>query len=163
VIVERAVCGLGVVFYVRSENGGRYRPEQFARFASLGLAVPLAVDHEPVLTGRGTAGPVGTVRGSALLDVTSSHPAGLLLLAEVDPGAAGDALLRLVARGLDPWSGAAPWGLSFGGALDEAGEAAVGEFSLTLRPALPSARVLGVGRRALAAWELLTGERVEAA
>jgi hypothetical protein len=166
---DRLLCGLATRFDQPGLDGTPPWPASaFRRFVDLKLGVPLRVDHRstPTLVQVGNAlvnrpvESVGTVRRFAAVG-EGTTPAGLLCLAELDPGDPGDALLWDLQRGLDPRSGARPWGLSVGGYGVEYGGAIEQvlprEISLTTDPAWPDALVLAVGADALRTWELLTG------
>jgi hypothetical protein len=81
---------------------------------------------------------------------------GLLLLAEVDEGRWGNALLKDVQQHQDQqWL--PPYEFSFGVPMLP-GEAALPcKLSLTTRPAFTEAKVLAVGPAAMSRWRLLTG------
>jgi len=79
---DRAICGIATVFGQPSPNDGRsWKAEQFRDFLALETAVPLRVDHGPLITSGGVIMHVGMVRRFA----TITYPThALLILAEVD-------------------------------------------------------------------------------
>jgi hypothetical protein len=94
---DRTICGIATVFGQPSPNDGRsWKAEQFKDFLPLETAVPLRVDHGPLISGRGVIMSVGTVRRFAAV-TWPTH--GLLVLAEVDHADGfGDELLHDMPR-----------------------------------------------------------------
>jgi hypothetical protein len=150
----RALCGIATVFGQTSPNDGRsWKAQQFRDFLALEIAIPLRVDHGPLITSRGVIMSVGTVRQFA----TITYPThGLLILAEVDDAAGfGDELLAdLAAVTSQTWLPHC-WGLSIAAHATE--DAALPyEVSVTRSPALEDSKILGVGGRAISTWQMLT-------
>jgi hypothetical protein len=93
---DRAICGIATVFGQPCPNDGRsWKAEQFRDFLALETAVPLRVDHGPLITGRGVIMSVGMLHQFATV-TWPTH--GLLILAEVDDANGfGDELLHDIA------------------------------------------------------------------
>ena len=119
-------------------NDGRsWKAEQFRDFLALEAAVPLRVDHGPLITSRGVIAKVGMVRQFAAVTYPTH---GLLILAEVDDAAGfGDELLAdLAAVTSQTWPPHC-WGLSIAAHATE--DAALPyEVSVTRSPALEDSK-----------------------
>ena len=157
---NRAICGIATVFGQPSPNDGRsWKAEQFKDFLAMETAVPLRVDHGPLITSRGVIMSVGMVRQFA----TVTYPThGLLILAEVNDAAGfGDELLAdLAAVTSQTWPPHC-WGLSIAAHATE--DAALPyEVSVTRSPALEDSKILGVGEQAMSTWRMLTERRIVA-
>lgn len=150
----RAVVGLA------RRLDDEYRPEHLREFLDLGVAVPMRLDHGPLILANGTfIQYLGQWRRAAVVEGDGVRPTGLIVLGEVDDGPYGDA--ALVALNDEPGT----WGLSWGISLDHDERGQVEqvmpfEVSLTTRPKNPDSLVIASGPRAVGVWELLTGERV---
>jgi hypothetical protein len=156
----RAICGIATVFSQPSPNDGRiWKVEQFEQFLDLETAVPLRVDHGPLITNHGVIRSVGMVRRFATV-TWPTH--GLLIMAEVDDADGfGDQLLHdITAVTTQTWLPHA-WGLSLGALVAE--DAAMPfEVSVTRSPAFEDAKILGVGEQAMNTWRMLTERRIGA-
>jgi hypothetical protein len=150
---DRALVGVATVFNQRSRNGWFWSAAAFKDFLGLETAVPLRVDHGPLISHRGVIMNVGTVRHFAEI---SSPVRGLLVLAEVDHSEGwGDSLLVDIGSILSQRWLPAAWGMSIGAHVTE-DTVLPYEVSVTRNPAFEDALVLGVGADALATWEILT-------
>jgi hypothetical protein len=157
---DRAIVGIATVFGQPSPNDGRsWKAEQFKDFLALETAIPLRVDHGPLITGRGVIAHVGVVRRFA----TVTYPThGLLIMAEVDHAQGfGDELLADVAAVCSQTWLPHAWGLSLGALVAEHAVLPY-EVSVTGSPAFEDAKILGVGEQALSTWTMLTERRIEA-
>jgi hypothetical protein len=158
--VGRVICGVCTVFGQRAPNGVYWEADQFAEFLDLSTAIPLRVDHGPLINSRGVIANVGIVRYFAEIKYPMH---GLLCLAEIDHAEGyGDALLADIAALTSQAWLPAGWGLSLG-ALYTSEIAMPYEISVTRSPAFEDCKVLGAGERAIESWILLTGQSVRTA
>jgi hypothetical protein len=155
--LSRSFCGLGTTF---GEPPWTWSAEAFRPWTRIGLGLPVQLDHDVLITSRGVTKEVGRVTDLALLDETSSHPGGLLVLGYLDAGPVGDRVLEDVRS---PRPGRPRWGLSIAARVyREAGTVALvlpEEVSVTLRPRHRHALVLAVGDQAREVWEHLAAPR----
>jgi hypothetical protein len=154
--VDRLIVGMATVFGQPGQDGSKpWRAETFADFLALEVAVPLRIDHGPLIDGRGMIDNLGTVRRFAAV---TEPVAGLLCVAEIDhAGGYGDSILRDINSILRQLWMPAGWGMSLGAWVTEDIDAAMPyEVSVTRHPAFEDALVLAVGADALNVWELLT-------
>lgn len=171
------ICGYVTAWDVPSgviadERGARHRlvVERgcLDDWLELGLAVPLAVQHGPVITTRGVHQTIGTMRQFRADDF------GLLALGELDsdetqPHPYHAALSQSVADGIaEAIRHGHLWAFSVGWATDaeiphyshglviptvRMAQAAIREVSVTDRPGLPDAKILGIGEEATWIWD----------
>jgi hypothetical protein len=158
---DRLVCGVATIFDEPSRNDGRaWSVDDFAAFLGLETAIPLLLDHGPIVHTWGITDRLGMVRGFFPI---VSPVRGLLTMAEVDyAGGAGDSVLTDIRSILSQRWLPAAWGMSVGAWVEE-GTVVPYEVSLTRKPAFESARVLAAGPQALDTWELLTGSPYDTA
>lgn len=153
---ERALVGLATIFGVRCPNDGRtWQAGQFQRFLDLETAVPLRLNHGPLITSSGVIGYIGVARYFAAVTEPTS---GLLVLGEIDEANGfGDRLLSDLAAETSMTYLPPSWGLSIGAHVAE-DEDLVWPYELSLvhNPAFEDARILRVGGDAIKVWELLT-------
>jgi hypothetical protein len=161
VIPNQLILAMAVPFDEPSRNDGEvYRAEQFARFLDLfDMDPPLAMlrDHDE----RELIGPRWVTGWWYAFSAvpTTSVPSGLLALGVFSNAPAGQARLAQVREAPGEWSVS----VRFQDASDAEDRSQLylrRETSLTRDPALPSARVLGVGPDAATRWELLTNSPV---
>jgi hypothetical protein len=155
------VCGLAA-----SLDGGGWRPGQFSRFLAWASGgrdgeplLPLRCDHERYrITGGGMeSGDVGQCLQFASVEGTGGVPGGLLCLAALHPALAPGILGSMRSRG--QWAAMSVRGVEHGD-LACGGDLWPVEVSLVSKmgdQADPDALVIGTGRDAVTAWELLTG------
>jgi hypothetical protein len=153
---SRTICGYATIFGVPNPNDRRiiYTAAMFRRFLDLEIAVPLRLDHGPVITSRGCIRYIGVVRQFRAVE----YPVpGLLALGEIDaiPEVAelfADLQAITRQRWLEP-----AWGMSIGcDVVLEEGIARPFEVSVTRDRAFEDAKILAVGERAMSTWDLLT-------
>lgn len=148
----RQLCGLAATF----PGTIGWDASAFKPWLGLGLGLPLRADHGVVITPAGVTTTVGRTLDAVLIEESSTTPAGLLVLAELDAGPFGAAVLE-AASNCRP--GDRRIGLSLGfryvGEDGEIESVLPTELSVTPSPADPMALTIGVGRQAGAAWELL--------
>ncbi len=153
---SRLICGLATIFGIPNPNDQRiiYVDDMFQRFLDLEIAVPLRLDHGPVITNHGCIRYIGAARKFRAVEYPTS---GLLVLAEIDdiPEVAelfADLQAITSQRWLEP-----AWGMSIGcDVVLEEGIARPFEVSLTRNRAFEDAKILAVGEQAMSTWELLT-------
>jgi hypothetical protein len=131
----------------------------FAQWLALDAALPVQLRHDVVITAGGVIREVGRVTASTVLDRTTDHPAGLLVLGTLYPGVVGDCVIEDLRV---PRPSLPRWALSLGCdvALDVWGRVEVAvprEISLTQSPVFPDALVLAVGAAARTTWDVLIG------
>lgn len=165
---DRLICGLAAPFGEPSRNDddlGEYTADNMRRFVELETGLPLRWSHQ-------TVGVPSVRRFGDLVGVTTTFVnqigssrrfaighgigwSGVVALAQLDETPWCDQLLADVERG-------AITGLSFGSRVllteGQVEEYWPTELSLCYEPAVPTARILGVGAQALARWGLVTGE-----
>jgi hypothetical protein len=149
---QRQVVGVATIFNQRSYGGLCWQPEEFGRWLGMEMAVPVRLDHGPILSSSGgildigRAGPFAVIRQPVF---------GLLALLELDEGPWQDALLADIKQHLgSPYL--QPYGLSIG-AHRLRGEVCLPyELSISLDPGFAQALILDVGPQAQDTWDLLT-------
>ena len=158
---QRAICGIATVYDQRSRNGDRaWKREHFERFLAVETAVPLRLEHGPLITHHGAIRYVGVVRQLASI----AYPvAGLLILAEVDDADGfGDKLLAdLASLGGHSYLPSC-WHLSVAAHVgEEDGEQFAWPFEISIvhTPAIEDTKILAVGSHAIDVWRLLTTEK----
>lgn len=157
---ELSVLGF-LPFGVPERNEGHvFEAEHFVDWLDRDLAPrPMRVRHDPVsLTPQ-----VGAWRSFRVLAADPPRPRGLLCLGEFNEAGAGwcdELRSRLQPRWGPPKTN---WGLSLGAwlLLNDDGTVAAAEpreISITSEPAIEGAVILAVAERALAWWDVLTGD-----
>jgi hypothetical protein len=150
--VSRLVCGLAVPFDEAGRDGSPARTRaQFETFVDLETGLPLRWQHESLYGSREMVQTIGVARRFALVPDRTT-PAGVLTLGELDDIPWCDSLLKDIDRRQIT-------GLSFG--LDLLREEHIAfpfELSICFEPVYDNARIIGTGRQALEAWELLTAQ-----
>ena len=148
----RAFCGFGTTF----ESPTDWSADAFRRWVGLRFGLPVQLSHDVVISSAGVFKEIGWVTDSALVDESSIHPGGLLVLGHLHAGVVGDRVLEDVNN---PHPRRPRWGLSLGARVHREGGtvtlALPEELSVTLRPAHRRAMILGVGDRAREVWDVL--------
>lgn len=153
---DRTIVGLATCFDVQPQRGRPWRAERFRDFLDdrYPSAVPLRVDHGPLVSRAGVTNSIGVARAFAAVKIPVP---GLMCLAEVEAaGGLGDWLLHDIESILSQKWLPPGWGMSLGASvLDDM--VVPFEVSVTRSPAFEDAVVLGVGEAAMSIWDLLTG------
>jgi hypothetical protein len=155
--VDRCIVGLATCYDVPSLDNGRvWSREQFRTFVDLETAVPLRLNHGPLISHSGVIAYIG--KAVRFAHVTYPVP-GLLCLAVLDKDSFGynDELLADLANLGDLIRLPSCWGLSIGGLVSE-DQSIVWphEISIVHQPAYEDARIFAVGPTALDYWQTLT-------
>ena len=147
-----------------------WEPRQFARFLDWSSGdrdgeplLPLRLDHERIMVRGAEPADVGTCLQFASVAASGGFPGGLLVLAALHPDFAPSILGGMRSRG--QFRALSVRGVEHG-LLDRGGDLWPVEVSLVSKigdQADPGALVVGTGRDAAAAWELLTGSPAGAA
>jgi hypothetical protein len=155
---SRAITGLATCFDTPSRDGHVWSAEHFDLVTGLEVAVPLRLNHEPIITSWGLTDSIGTVERFAAVRYPID---GLLILAEIgEANGFGNGIIRDIQKSLSFEFFAPVWSFSVGGWRDpDTGLIVLNEISLTKTPAYVDARVLAVGAEAVETWELLTEKR----
>jgi hypothetical protein len=152
---DRMIVGVATCFGVRAHNGTFWRRDMFDPWLRLdGQAVPLRVDHAPLIGNGGVLLNVGAARRFAAIKEPVN---GLLALCEVADGPWGDAILEDVARHLEGPEWPPSYGFSIGAKFIPGEIVLPFELSLTLEPGFSQALVLDVGPQSQDVWDALTG------
>jgi hypothetical protein len=144
----RAFCGFGTTF----ESPGDWSADAFRRWVGLRFGLPVQLSRDVVISSAGVFREIGWVTDSALVDESSIHPGGLLVLGHLHAGVVGDRVLEDVRN---PHPRRPRWGLVPGREGGTVTLALPEEVSVTLRAAHRRALILGVGDRAREAWDVL--------
>jgi HK97 family phage prohead protease len=122
---------------------------------TLGLAVPLAVQHGPVITTRGVQQTIGAMRQFR------ADPFGVLALGELDTSDVASGVEHAIRAG-HLWAFSVGWATNadiptypHGLVIPTVtmGQAAIREVSVTDRPGFPDAKILGIGDPAEWLWD----------
>jgi hypothetical protein len=107
---DRAIVGLGTLFGRMAYGGALLSAAQFEDFLRLETAIPLRVDHGPLINSRGEIADAGMVRRFAVVEYPIN---GLLCLGEIEDAAGfGDQLLSDIECMLSQEWLPAGWGMS---------------------------------------------------
>jgi hypothetical protein len=146
---------------VPSRTGNAWNVGHFDIVTTLELAVPLRLNHEPIIASWGLTDSIGTVERFVAVDYPTP---GLLILAEIgEANGFGDGIIRDIKKSLSFEYFDPTWSFSVGALWDGEDQAIVREISLTRSPAYRDARVLAVGEDAIETFNLLTEQRAAAA
>jgi hypothetical protein len=152
--LDRTICGVATVYGQRRRDGrAGFSAQQFQDFLDLQIAIPLRVDHGPLVNSHGVIMNVGVARHFTEIKYPTD---GLLCLAEVDHAEGyGDSLLAdIAAITAQTWLPKC-WGLSIAAHVTE-DLVLPYEVSVTRSPAYAEALILGVGEDAIESWILLS-------
>jgi hypothetical protein len=153
----RAITGLATVFDTAPKSGKPWGAQHFDIAAGLELAIPLRLNHEPIISSWGLTDSIGTVERFVAVD----YPVpGLLVLAEVgEANGFGDSIIRDIQKSLSFEYSAPVWSFSVGALWDGEDQVILQEISLTRTPGFRDAKVLAVGESAVETFELLTEKK----
>jgi hypothetical protein len=157
----RAITGLATVFDTAPKSGKPWGAQHFDIATGLELAIPLRLNHEPIISSWGLTDSIGTVERFVAVDYPTP---GLLILAEIgEANGFGDGIIRDIKKSLSFEYFDPTWSFSVGALWDGEDQVIIREISLTKSPAYVDARLLAVGEEAVDPFGMLTERRAAAA